>query len=36
MPWESVLQRFDALNVRSRGDQRTPHKPFLVLYTLGR
>jgi putative restriction endonuclease len=33
---ESLLRQFDALNVWSRGDQRAPHKPLLVLYALGR
>src|SRR5215831_5086356 len=33
---ENVLNRFDKLNVWSRGDQRAPHKPLLVLYALGR
>jgi putative restriction endonuclease len=33
---EGVLQLFDKLNVWSRGDQRAPHKPLLVLYALGR
>jgi putative restriction endonuclease len=33
---ESILDAFDRLNVWSRGDQRAPHKPLLVLYALGR
>jgi putative restriction endonuclease len=36
MTRETVLQLFDKLNVWSRGDQRAPHKPLLVLYALGR
>src|SRR3954453_17042071 len=36
MTRDSVLHLFDKLNVWSRGDQRAPHKPLLVLYTLGR
>jgi putative restriction endonuclease len=36
VPDESALQRFDSLNVWSRGGQRAPHKPLLVLYALGR
>lgn len=32
----TILQKFDALGVWSRGDQRAPHKPLLVLYALGR
>jgi predicted restriction endonuclease len=32
----SVLRLFDKLNVWSRGDQRAPHKPLLVLYALSR
>jgi putative restriction endonuclease len=32
----AVLRQFDQLNVWSRGDQRAPHKPLLVLYALGR
>jgi hypothetical protein len=31
-----ILDRFSRLNVWSRGDQRAPHKPLLVLYALGR
>jgi putative restriction endonuclease len=33
---DAVLRLFDKLNVWSRGDQRAPHKPLLVLYALGR
>jgi putative restriction endonuclease len=33
---QPILERFDKLNVWSRGDQRAPHKPLLVLYALGR
>jgi putative restriction endonuclease len=33
---DPILQRFDRLNVWSRGDQRAPHKPLLVLYALAR
>jgi CPA1 family monovalent cation:H+ antiporter len=36
MTRDSVLHRFDKLGVWSRGDQRAPHKPLLVLYALGR
>jgi putative restriction endonuclease len=36
MTSEPLLERFDRLNVWSRGDQRAPHKPLLVLYALGR
>jgi putative restriction endonuclease len=36
MSRESVLDQFDQLAVWSRGDQRAPHKPLLVLYALGR
>jgi putative restriction endonuclease len=32
----AILQQFDRLNVWSRGGQRAPHKPLLVLYALGR
>ncbi len=31
----TILQHFDRLNVWSRGGQRAPHKPLLVLYALG-
>src|SRR5262245_37856567 len=33
---EAVVGQFDRLNVWSRGGQRAPHKPLLVLYALGR
>lgn len=33
---ESVLRKFQQLGIWSRGDQRAPHKPLLVLYALGR
>ena len=33
---KAVLHLFDKLTVWSRGDQRTPHKPLLILYALGR
>jgi putative restriction endonuclease len=36
MTRDSVLRLFDKLNVWSRGGQRAPHKPLLVLYALGR
>src|SRR5437764_9480521 len=36
MDREVVLRKFDRLNVWSRGGQRAPHKPLLVLYALGR
>ena len=36
MSSDAILQQFDGLNVWSRGDQRAPHKPLLVLYALGR
>jgi putative restriction endonuclease len=36
MDREALLARFDSLNVWSRGDQRAPHKPLLVLLALGR
>jgi len=32
MTRDSVLHLFDKLNVWSRGDQRAPHKPLLVLH----
>jgi putative restriction endonuclease len=31
-----LIDRFERLNVWSRGSQRAPHKPLLVLYALGR
>lgn len=33
---ERVLDRFDRVNVWSRGSERAPHKPLLILYALGR
>lgn len=36
MTREAILQMFDRLNVWSRGDERAPHKPLLVLYALGK
>jgi putative restriction endonuclease len=33
---DHVLHLFEKLNVWSRGDERAPHKPLLVLYALGR
>jgi putative restriction endonuclease len=36
MDRQAILAQFDGLNVWSRGDQRAPHKPLLVLYALGR
>lgn len=33
---DAILALFDTLAVWSRGDQRAPHKPLLVLYALGR
>jgi len=36
MPNEGVLHLFDKLNIWSRGDQRAPQKPLLVLYALVR
>lgn len=33
---DSILSRFDELNVWRQGDQRAPHKPLLILYALGR
>jgi putative restriction endonuclease len=32
---QALLDQFDRLAVWSRGDQRAPHKPLLVLYALG-
>lgn len=31
-----VLARFERLHVWSRGEERAPHKPFLVLHALAR
>lgn len=36
MDRDDVLRRFAALGTWTRGDQRAPHKPLLVLYALGR
>ena len=36
MSSESILKQFDQLKFWSRGDERAPHKPLLVLYALGR
>jgi putative restriction endonuclease len=36
VPRDAILNQFDGLNVWSRGGQRAPHKPLLVLYALGR
>src|SRR4051812_26164703 len=36
MTGEAILTRFDDLNIWRQGDQRSPHKPLLVLYALGR
>jgi putative restriction endonuclease len=36
MAGESIPQQFDQLSTWSRGDQRAPHKPLLILYALGR
>jgi putative restriction endonuclease len=36
MSHEALLSQFDKLNVWSRGGERAPHKPLLVLYALGR
>lgn len=36
MTTQSILERFDSLNVWKRGDERAPHKPLLVLFALGR
>lgn len=33
---EDIVQRFENLNLWSSGGQRAPHKPLLVLYTIGR
>jgi hypothetical protein len=34
-PGGRVIDQYDALNVWSRGGERAPHKPLLVLYALG-
>jgi putative restriction endonuclease len=36
MDSEILLDQFDRLAIWSRGDQRAPHKPLLILYALGR
>jgi putative restriction endonuclease len=36
MSSETILARFDAINVWKQGDQRAPHKPQLILYAFGR
>ena len=36
MSSETILTRFDELNIWKQGEQRAPHKPLLVLYALGR
>ena len=33
---DEILRAFDRINVWSRGSERAPHKPLLVLYALGR
>jgi len=33
---ETILQQFDRIKPWSRGDERAPHKPLLILYALGR
>jgi putative restriction endonuclease len=33
---DEILQKFDRINVWTRGDERAPHKPLLILYALGR
>ena len=33
---DKILKAFDRINVWSRGSERAPHKPLLVLYALGR
>lgn len=32
---DQILKAFDRINVSSRGSERAPHKPLLVLYALG-
>lgn len=32
---DEILKAFDRINVWSRGSERAPHKPLLVLYALG-
>jgi putative restriction endonuclease len=36
MNHEALLRQFEQLNIWSRGGERAPHKPLLVLYALGR
>jgi hypothetical protein len=36
MTSDLIVRQFDRLNIWSRGGQRAPHKPLLVLYALGR
>ncbi len=36
MSRHDIFDAFDALNIWSRGSERAPHKPLLVLYALGR
>ena len=33
---DEILRKFDQINVWTRGDERAPHKPLLILYALGR
>ena len=36
MDRKSVIQKFKTLNLWQRGGKRAPHKPLLVLYTIGK
>ena len=36
MDRKSIIQKFKTLNLWSRGGERAPHKPLLVLYTIGK
>ena len=36
MDRKSIIQKFKTLNLWSRGEERAPHKPLLVLYTIGK
>ena len=36
MDRESIVQKFENLRLRKRGEQRAPHKPLLVLYAIGK
>jgi len=36
MTSDAILKRFDELGIWRQGDQRAPHKPLLVPYSLGR